>query len=136
MMEERLKRLRKAMDHGSFNQMPFTEKKKQMINRGIQNSKGNDQDILLHLLQLLVQEKTGHELLKNLRSRGIKQYEDRHGFLYTALHKMEQDKLLDSSWEQEGKYYKLSKGGRKVLQRLEEGKTVKNLSFHALLEGE
>lgn len=124
------------MDLGSFSQMPFTEEKKKMIKRGVLNSKGNDQDILLHILQLLVDEKTGYELLKNLRSRGINQYEERHGFLYTALHKMEQDKLLDSSWELEGKYYKLSNRGRKVLQRLEEGKSVKNLSFHALLEGE
>ncbi|MCA1060248.1 PadR family transcriptional regulator [Rossellomorea aquimaris] len=136
MMEERLEGLRKAMDLGSFKQMPFTEEKKQMIKRGIKNSKGNDQDILLHILQLLMDKKTGHELLKNLRSRGITQYEDRHGFLYTALHKMEQDKLLDSSWELEGKYYKLSSRGRKALQRLEEGKSVKNLSFQALLEGE
>ncbi|MCC5803531.1 PadR family transcriptional regulator [Rossellomorea vietnamensis] len=135
-MEERLKRLRKAMDHGSFNQMPFTEEKKQMIKRGIEYSKGNDHDILLHILQLLVDEKTGHELLKNLRSRGINQYEERHGFLYTALHKMEQDKMLDSFWKLEEKNYKLSSRGRKVLQRLEEGKSVKNLSFNALLEGE
>ncbi|MFC7785243.1 PadR family transcriptional regulator [Rossellomorea sp. GCM10028870] len=135
-MEDRLKRLRESMDRGTFKHMPFTEEKKQMIKRGIENSKGNEQDILLHILQLLLIEKTGHELLKHLRGRGINQYEERHGFLYTALHKMERDRLLISFWEEEGKKYRVSNRGRKVLQRMEEGKSVKNLSFNPLLEGE
>ncbi|WP_171050944.1 PadR family transcriptional regulator [Bacillus sp. BHET2] len=135
-MEDRLKRLRSAMDRGSFQQMPFTEEKKRMINRGINCSRENDQDILVHILQLLQKEKNGHELLNNLRARGIKKYEERQGFLYTVLHKMEQDRMLESYWVEGEKRYMISKQGRKHLQHIEQGDHRKRYSFKGLLEGE
>jgi DNA-binding PadR family transcriptional regulator len=134
-MEERLKRLRKAMDGGTFQRMPFTKDKNQMIKRGIENSRRNDQDILLHILQLLLKEKSGHELLKQLRARGIKKYEERQGFLYSNLHKLEQDRILESSWEEGTKLYRISNRGRKLLQQIEEGNHKNMHSFKALPEG-
>jgi DNA-binding PadR family transcriptional regulator len=135
MMEDRLKRLRNVMDEGAFKAMPFTEEKKQMLKRGIESSQEKKEDLLVHILQLLLKEKTGHELLKHLRARGIKKYEERQGFLYSTLHKMEQDRLLESSWVNGAKVYKISNQGKKLLQQVEDGKQSRKHYVKALLEG-
>lgn len=135
MMEDRLKRLRRAMDDGSFQRMPFTEEKTRMIKKGVNSSREDDEGIQVHILQLLQKEKTGHELLNYLRARGIKKYEERQGFLYSVLHKMEQDRILESSWKEGVKRYIVSKRGRRLLQQIEEGSLRKKYSFKGLLEG-
>ncbi len=135
-MEDRLKRLRKAMDRGTFQHLPFTEEKKQMLKRGVENSSESEQALQLHILQLLLKERTGHELLNQLRSRGVKRYENREGFLYSTLHRMEQDRFLDTYWENEAKFYKVSNRGRKLIQQAEKGKQGKKLSMNSVFEGE
>ncbi|WP_173104836.1 PadR family transcriptional regulator [Bacillus sp. KH172YL63] len=135
-MEDRFKNLKRAMDGGSFRDMPFTEEKKQMIKHTINTSRESDDDIQVHILQLLLKEKTGHELHVYLRARGIKKYEERQGFLYTVLHKLEQERILESIWSDGEKRYVISKRGRKLLQQIEEGNVRQRLSFKGLLEGE
>jgi DNA-binding PadR family transcriptional regulator len=96
----------------------------------------SDDEILLAILQLLVQEKTGHELTGLLRGRGIQKYENNEGFLYTLLHRLEQSGCIETNWVESGaKYYRLKDKGRKLLQKAEQKRTKRRFVFKELLEG-
>lgn len=135
-MEDRLKILKKAMDQGTFTQLNFTEQHRRNIHRKIKQQVENDEDIVLAVMQLLVHEKTGFELTKLLRGRGIQKFEDNEGFLYTLLHRLEQSGSIQSSWtEAEAKYYQLTDKGRKVLRKAEKKQNKKQVVFKELFEG-
>jgi predicted transcriptional regulator len=135
-MEDRLKNLKKAMDQRAFRQLNFTEQHRRNIHKKINQQVENDEDILLAVMQLLVHEKTGFELTKLLRGRGIQKFEDNEGFLYTLLHRLEQSGSIQSSWtEAEAKYYQLTDKGRKVLRKAEKRQVKKQVVFKELFEG-
>jgi hypothetical protein len=134
-MEDRLKNLKKAMDQRAFSQLNFTEKHRRNIREKINQQTENDEDILLAVMQLLVHEKTGFELTKLLRGRGIRKFEDNEGFLYTFLHRLEQSGSIQSSWtEDEAKYYQLTDIGRKVLRKIEKKQNKKQVVLKELFE--
>ncbi|WP_066250664.1 PadR family transcriptional regulator [Neobacillus drentensis] len=134
-MEERLKNLKKSMDQRVFTQLNFTEKHRRNILGKINQQAENDEDILLAVMQLLVHEKTGFELVKLLRGRGIQKFEDNEGFLYSLLHQLEQSGSIQSSWtEDEAKYYQLTDKGRKVLRKTEKKQNKKQLVLKELFE--
>lgn len=129
-MEERLKRLKKAMNNHAFRQVKFTDTHRQKINEQIKQLQ--DEDLSRVILSLLTQAKTGLELTQLLHVRGIKSIINNEGIVYTTLHAQEQQGNLESYWtEEEEKYYKLTKKGLKVLQKqqLQEsrGKSLKQL---------
>jgi DNA-binding PadR family transcriptional regulator len=96
----------------------------------------SDDEILLAILQLLVQEKTGHELTGLLRGRGIQKYENNEGFLYTLLHRLEQSGCIETNWDESGaKYYMLKDKGRKLLYKAEQKRTKRRIVFKELFEG-
>lgn len=135
-MEERLKRLRKSMDKTTFNQLNFTEQHRKDIREKINKLNVSDEEVLLAVMQLLVHEKTGYELAKHMRGRGIRKFEDNEGFLYTLLHRLEQTNCLQSRWvESEAKHYRLNDRGRKLLRRAEKKITKKRFVLKELLEG-
>ncbi|SMQ64030.1 transcriptional regulator, PadR family [Bacillus sp. OV166] len=134
-MEDRLKNLKKAMDQRAFSQLNFTEKHRRNIREKINQQTENDEDILLAVMLLLVHEKTGFELTKLLRGRGIRKFEDNEGFLYTFLHRLEQSGSIQSSWtEDEAKYYQLTDIGRKVLRKIEKKQNKKQVVLKELFE--
>ena len=102
-MENRLKGLKKSMDDTAFSQLHFTEQHRKKIRAKISET---DDSVLLAVMQLLVEEKTGYELVQFLRGRGIRKFEDNEGGLYALLHQLEQDGCLQS---------KLERGGGEIL---------------------
>jgi transcriptional regulator len=62
----------------------------------------------------------GYDITQQVFSRSQGYFELKEGSLYPALHKLEQQKFLSSSWEQvEGrrrKYYRLTSTGQKHLE--------------------
>jgi DNA-binding PadR family transcriptional regulator len=135
-MEERLKNLKKSMQNASFNRLAFTDELRKEIQSKVSKQTESDEDILLAVLQLLVHKKTGYELAKNLRRRGIQKFEDNEGYLYTLLHYLEQKGVLYSVWtNSDSKFYYLNDTGKKILKKAEK-KQGKNLfTFKELLGG-
>lgn len=130
-MDDKLRNLKHSMKKTVFKDLVFTDKHQKAIQRTIKS-----ENVLIHLLQLLVTEKTGIELIKLLRARRVSKFEEQEGFLYTVLHQLEQDALLTSRWDDDSsKYYVLNKKGLKVLKAIEKSKTEQP-SLKKLLEGE
>ena len=135
-MENRLKELRKSMKNTSFNELNFNDQHRKNILEKIHKVEEKDEDIFFSVMQLLTHEKTGFDLTKNLRSRGIKRYENNEGFLYTLLHRLEKTGYIRSSWDASGaKHYQLTNKGTKILQKSESTKSRKHLVLKELLEG-
>ena len=73
------------------------------------------------LLSLIEQEPTyGYQLIKEIGKRSGGYFEFKEGTLYTALHRLEKEGLIEGKWEripngQERRYYYLTKMGRRVL---------------------
>jgi hypothetical protein len=135
-MENRLKNLKKSMDRTTFSQLKFTEQQRNEIREKIIKPDENEEDILLAVMQLLSHEKTGFELVKLLRGRGIQKFEDNEGFLYILLHQLEQNQWIQAAWnESEVKYYRLTEKGKKILQKASKKQTKNRFAFNELLEG-
>ncbi|KML30983.1 MULTISPECIES: PadR family transcriptional regulator [Priestia] len=135
-MDKRLKNLRKTMNREVFAQLTFTEKHKKSIREKIKQETHNEEGILLAMMQLLVQEKTGYELVSLLQSRGILNFKENEGSLYIILHRLELKGVLTSSWQEDGaKFYQLNQKGRKLLKKVEEQPLSNHISFKEILEG-
>ncbi|WP_404457944.1 PadR family transcriptional regulator [Oceanobacillus kapialis] len=133
-MEERLKGLRKSMENTTFSQLHFTDQHRKNIYGKIKKNDEGKEDIMLAVLQILKQEKTGYEIMQLLRARGIQKYEGEEGFLYTMLHELEQDKCIISRWSKSGKkHYHIGGKGTKYLQRLENNSTHKGITLKELM---
>ncbi|WP_456272318.1 PadR family transcriptional regulator [Bacillus sp. AK031] len=118
-MENRLKNLKRAMKNTTFRGLDFNEAHRNEIHSKLLHEE-KDEDILFAVMQLLASEKTGFQVAKQLRSRGIQKFEDKEGLLYTVLHRMESKGYLESAWiEESGKLYKLSNKGRRLLKKQE-----------------
>lgn len=135
-MEDRLNRLKQSMDRTTFAPLNFSAQHRQSIHEKIQREEEKEEDILLAVMQLLAQEKTGYKLSKDLRRRGIRRFEDNEDFLYILLHRLERNGSLHSFWdESEVKRYLLNDKGRKLLQKAEEKQSKKRFVLKELLEG-
>lgn len=135
-MDDRLKNLRKTMDRTSFANLKFSEKHRRNIHEKINRQDENEEDILLAVMQLLIHDKTGYELMSLLRGRGIQAFEDNEGSLYTLLHRLERAGCLQSSWDtKETKYYQISNKGTKVLRKAEKNSGKNKIVFKELFEG-
>ena len=75
--------------------------------------------IILAVLSQLHEEQYGYSLMTSLEERGMQVDQ---GTLYPLLRRMEEQKLLESSWRVETsrprRYYLLSTFGKKVLQEM------------------
>jgi DNA-binding PadR family transcriptional regulator len=119
-MEERLKNLKRSMKSTTFGQLKFTQITINEVHKKIRQQEIREEDIILAVMQLLVYEKTGYELTKKLRGRGIRKFEDNEGFLYTVLHELEHKGYLTSNWDGKNeKLYILTNKGKKILKKEE-----------------
>ncbi len=124
------------MNREVFAQLTFTEKHKKSIREKIKQETHSEEEILLAMMQLLVQEKTGYELVSLLQSRGILNFKENEGSLYIILHRLELKGVLTSSWQEDGaKFYQLNQKGRKLLKKVEEQPLSNHISFKEILEG-
>lgn len=135
-MDKRLKNLRKTMDREVFAQLKFTESHKKSIREKIKQETHSDEEILIAMMQLLVQEKTGYELVSLLQSRGILNFKENEGSLYVILHRLELKGVLTSNWQEDGaKFYQLNKKGCRLLKKVEEQPLSNQMSFKEIFEG-
>lgn len=136
-MDDRLKKLKRSMKRTIFNELIFTNDQKEVVKSKISSMKLlSDDEVLAAVLHLLIHEKTGFELTKSLRARGVENFEDNEGYLYMLLHRLEQAQFLQTSWkEREEKYYSLTDKGKKLLS-LSDRKQTRSLSvLKHLMEG-
>ncbi|MDI2587951.1 PadR family transcriptional regulator [Psychrobacillus sp. NEAU-3TGS] len=133
-MEERLKKLKKSMDQTTFSELTFDEQHRKAIQEKIMKEE-NEDTIFIAVMQLLVQEKTGYELVKLLRGRGIRKFEENEGILYTFLHQLEQEGYLNTRWNDSNiKHYRLNNKGTKLLRKSEKQSIPKPFAFKELVE--
>ncbi|HDR7644549.1 PadR family transcriptional regulator [Bacillus mycoides] len=134
-MEDRLKGLRRSMENTTFKHLSFSDQHRKRVREKINASHEKEEDISLAILQLLSNEKTGYELSQLLRGRGIRKFEGNEGFLYTVLHRLEQNRLIQSSWDHAGaKYYQLNDKGRKMLRKAEKNATKVQFILKGLVQ--
>ncbi|EJQ46493.1 lineage-specific thermal regulator protein [Bacillus wiedmannii] len=134
-MEDRLKGLRKSMENTTFQHLSFSDQHRKRVREKINASNEKEEDISLAILQLLSNEKTGYELSQLLRGRGIRKFEGNEGFLYTVLHRLEQNRFIQSSWDHAGaKYYQLNDKGRKMLRKAEKNATKAQFILKGLVQ--
>ncbi|WP_270606710.1 PadR family transcriptional regulator [Bacillus mobilis] len=134
-MEDRLKGLRKSMENATFKHLSFSDQHRKRVREKINQSSEKEEDILLAVLQLLMNEKTGYELIQLLRGRGIQKFEGDEGSLYTVLHRLEQNRFIQSSWDHAGvKYYQLNDKGRKMLRKAEKNATKVQFILKGLVQ--
>ncbi|HFK1460666.1 PadR family transcriptional regulator [Bacillus sp. YAF12_1] len=134
-MEDQLKGLRKSMENTTFKHLSFSDQHRKRVREKINASNEKEEDISLAILQLLSNEKTGHELSQLLRGRGIRKFEGNEGFLYTVLHRLEQNRFIQSSWDHAGaKYYQLNDKGRKMLRKAEKNATKVQFILKGLVQ--
>ncbi|MEW4236305.1 PadR family transcriptional regulator [Bacillus thuringiensis] len=134
-MEDRLKGLRKSMENTTFKHLSFSDQHRKRVREKINASNEKEEDISLVILQLLSNEKTGYELSQLLRGRGIRKFEGNEGFLYTVLHRLEQNRFIQSSWDHAGaKYYQLNDKGRKMLRKAEKNATKVQFILKGLVQ--
>ncbi|MCA1038425.1 PadR family transcriptional regulator [Bacillus infantis] len=135
-MEERLKRLKKAMENTVFQDLSFTGKTREEVKAKARNLQiKTDEDVILAVLQLLVHEKTGYELTRSIIARGVSNFEENEGFLYALLHRLERKNYLQSSWQESRKYYQLNDRGRKLLEQSEKKLAGRRTALQELWEG-
>lgn len=80
--------------------------------------KGSTSTLILSLLS--EEPMYGYQIIQELQRRSEGYFEMKEGLLYPALHRMEQDGLLESEWRsvagsRRRKYYFITDEGRKVL---------------------
>lgn len=135
-MEDRLKNFKNAMKRTVLQDLNFTEEHKRDIRLKIkQIPETSEEDIVLAIFQLLKQKRTGFELSRLIRARGIEKFENEEGFLYMTLHKFEHKGYLNSYWEDpDVKYYQVSSKGLKLLKTLENERYDKAYLLKEILE--
>jgi DNA-binding PadR family transcriptional regulator len=135
-MEDRLKNFKNAMKRTVLHDLNFTEEHKSDIRLKIkQLPETTEEDIILAIFQLLKQKRTGFELSRLIRARGIETFENEEGSLYTSLHKFEHKGYLNSNWEAPDiKYYQISSKGLKLLKTLENETDGKAYLLKEILE--
>ncbi|MEH6908838.1 PadR family transcriptional regulator [Neobacillus drentensis] len=135
-MEDRLKNLKNIMKTTVLQDLNFTEEHKREIRININHlPKTSEEDFILAIFQLLRQKRTGFELSRLIRARGIETFEKEEGFLYTSLHKFEHKGYLNSNWEAPDiKYYQISSKGLKLLKTLENESESKAYLLKEILE--
>lgn len=135
-MEERLKRLKNAMRSTVLKDLNFTEEHKKAIRKRIrQLPETTEDELLLAVFQLLKQKRSGFELSRLIRARGIGKFDNDEGFLYMYLHKFEHKGYLNTYWEEpDAKYYQLNNKGIQLLKRLENKSDGKAYFLKDILE--
>lgn len=133
-MDHRLHKLRKSMENSTFEKLKFSDRIREQVKKEIKRPIENDDDVILAILQLLHHRKTGFELTGLLRARGFQKFENKEGFLYTVLHRLEQNSFIRSAWDDDGtKFYEINDKGKKLVRKAEKSVTAKSFNLKELL---
>ncbi|MGF2614771.1 PadR family transcriptional regulator [Rossellomorea vietnamensis] len=133
-MENRLRNLKRAMKTTTFSGLEFNDEHRKEIHKKLHKEE-REEDILSSILQLLSQEKTGFELAKQLRGRGVRKFEDNEGLLYTLLHRLEHKEYVESCWaEESGKLYRITKKGSRLLNKQKKSSAANSNILGTLME--
>jgi hypothetical protein len=137
MMDERLRNLKKSLNKTVFSDLTFTENHKDQIKSKMARiNVKSEEEIIIAILHLLTHEKTGFELNKSIRARGIQNYENNEGQLYMVLHRLEQKGYLQTDWkETDEKYYRVTNKGNKLLSLADKKSMSTKSIFKEILEG-
>ena len=111
-MEERLKRLKKAVEQTAFSKAEFTAAHQQQVYKQLQSL-----PLKQTILSMLTEGKSGVQLTQMLHVPGVQQIMDNEGLVYAILHEAEQNGWLTTSWKHGVKYYQLTRLGKKQLQQ-------------------
>lgn len=133
-MEDRLRNIK----HKKLSaDLAFTEQHRKNILHAIQKEDDQEEAILIAILQLLNEQRTGFELLQLLHGRGITKFAEKEGMLYLLLHELEKKEMISSIWtEDRQKYYQVQNKGRKVLKKVENRRTQRSASLQKCLRGD
>jgi DNA-binding PadR family transcriptional regulator len=137
MMDERLRNLRKSMKKTVFTGLNFTESHKEQVKRRIASlNVKSEEEMIVAILHILSQEKTGFELTQSVRARGIQNFENHEGQLYMLLHRLEQKGYLQSQWkESEEKYYRVTNKGTRALALVDKKSSSSRSILKEIWEG-
>ena len=85
--------------------------------------KGNTETLLLSLLAL--EPMYGYQMVREMESRSKGYFRFKEGTLYSALHRLEGDGLIDGKWRtstsgQQRRYYYITVKGQNFLESLQE----------------
>lgn len=124
------------MDEKTFSQVRFTEKHRETIQNKWSNQEDKEQ-IVLNILQLLNQEKTGYQLANLLLARGVKQFDNNEGSLYVWLHRLENKGVVQSGWllKEKTKSYQLTSKGKRLLKQAEHKEKRSSVFLQQLIGG-
>ena len=111
-MDNRLKNFKKALDETAFKHVAFTKEHTHYIQQEIHNTLCQQT-----ILAMLTTRKSGVELAHQLHVRDSNDIDGKEGQLYALLHEAELQGLLSAQWQDDVKYYKLTKRGQKQLQQ-------------------
>lgn len=111
-MEDRLKQLKQSLKSTAFGQATFT--KQRSVHQYIQK-----ETLQQHILSLVETPKSGIDITTHLYMRGQLKQEEQEGIVYTILHEAVQAGWLQAYWEEDVKYYVLTKLGKQSLHERE-----------------
>lgn len=135
-MEDKLTRLKSAMKKHTFLDLKFTENHRNSIHTAIEKQDVSKEDILIGIFRSLDKEKSGYQINEALYQKGIRKFENNEGSLYAALHELEKEGWLQSSWEtEERKLYSLDERAKKWLKKTESKSGSASASWRTAFEG-
>lgn len=118
-MDKQLQHLKKSK---TMNNLRFNETMRKHVHATIRAT-----DVMHQILPLLTGPKTGSHITELLYVKNIEAIIQNEGLIYIALHEGQQQELIQAAWQNEEKYYRLTKKGKAMLSS-KANKTVGILS--------
>ncbi|MFJ7744710.1 PadR family transcriptional regulator [Peribacillus sp. NPDC097295] len=135
-MEDKLTRLKSAMNKHTFPELKFTESHKRSIHASIKKQDASKDDIMMAIFRSLDTEKSGYQINEALYQKGIQNFEGNEGSLYATLHELEKEGWLQTVWEtDERKLYSLDERGKKWLKKKEVKSRSASAHWRTAFEG-
>lgn len=135
-MEDKLARLKSAMNKHTFPELKFTENLKRSIHSSIKKQDASQEDIMIAIFRSLDEEKSGYQINKVLYQKGIRNFEGNEGSLYATLHELEKEGWLQTFWEtDERKLYSLDERAKKWLKKKESKSGSASALWRTAFEG-
>lgn len=133
-------KLKSAMKKSVFNDLTFSDERKNAVKQSIRSKHSQAQlhlwneETLLDVFESLQYEaKHGFDISTQLFQKNDLSFQNNEGQLYTLLHLLESKEILTSKWREEKKYYSLTPKGEKHLAAYKQGKTKQHSSLKHLL---
>lgn len=138
-------KLKSAMKKSVFNDLTFSDERKNAVKQSIRSKHSqaqlhlwNEETLLTVFESLQYEAKHGFDISTQLFQKNDHSFHNNEGQLYTLLHLLESKGILTSKWREGKKYYSLTSKGGKRLPAYKQGKTkqhsfLKNLLTEASL---